>query len=269
MIGFIGVGNMAGAIISGILKKGLYATNQLTVYDNDTSKYEKFDISPSKSIPELCEKSDIIFLCVKPQIYNSVLEEINQNITRTSILKKTFVSIAAGISTSHICRKLGANAAVVRVMPNTPLLIGEGASAICSNEFTEKKVFNDIMGIFSTMGICKILSEDMMNKIIAVNGSSPAYVYLFAKALCEGAKEQGINDDVLALVIQTILGSAKMMQQSSMTPDELIKMVSSPNGTTLAALESFENDDFCGIIKRAMLKCTHRAEEIACETENS
>lgn len=269
MVGFIGVGNMAGAIISGILKKNLYRENEITVYDKDHEKYKKFNITPSEDIAGLCKKSDLIFLCVKPQIYNDVLNEISVTVSEEELCKKTFVSIAAGISTSHICKKLKTNVAVIRVMPNTPLLIGEGASALCSNEFVHKRTFSNVVEIFSSLGVSKILSEDMMNRIIAVNGSSPAYVYLLAKAICEGAKAQGITDDVLALVIQTIVGSAKMMAQSSMTPDELIKMVASPNGTTLAALNSFENDDFCGTIARAMQKCTDRAEEIAAETENS
>lgn len=269
MIGFIGVGNMAGAIISGVLKKNLYRKDEITVYDKDVSKYAKFDIAPSETIAELCQKSDLIFLCVKPQVYNAVLDEIALTVAADTLAKKTFVSIAAGISTSHICKKLGLNAAVIRVMPNTPLLIGEGASAICSNEYVHKRTFSNAVEIFSALGVCKILSEDMMNRIIAVNGSSPAYVYLFAKAMCEGAKAQGITDDVLPLVVQSIIGSAKMMAQSSMTPDELIKMVTSPNGTTLAALQSFEKDDFCGTISRAMQKCTDRAEEIAAETERS
>ncbi len=269
MIGFIGVGNMASAIINGILKKNLYFENEITIYDNDSTKYQKFNIKPSESIAELCTRSDIIFLCVKPQVYNVVLDEIGANIDSEMLSKKTFVSIAAGISTSHICKKLKAPSPVIRVMPNTPLLIGEGASALTSNEYVDKQTFSRVVEIFSALGITKILSEDMMNRIISVNGSSPAYVYLFAKAMCEGAKAQGISDDVLPLVVQSIIGSAKMMAQTSMTPDELIKMVTSPGGTTLAALNSFESDDFCGVIKRAMQQCTDRAEEIAAETQKS
>ncbi|MBE6687828.1 MAG: pyrroline-5-carboxylate reductase [Ruminococcaceae bacterium] len=269
MIGFIGVGNMAGAIISGVLKKNLYNKNEILIYDKDSSKYDKFDIAPVQSTKEICEKTDLIFLCVKPQVYNVVLQEISHDVPKEIIAKKTFVSIAAGISTTHICNMLGVNAAVVRVMPNTPLLIGEGASALCSNDFVSDEVFTGVCDIFASMGATKRLTENMMNRIIAVNGSSPAYVYLFAKAICDGAKEQGITDDVLPLVIKTILGSAKMMEQSNMSPDELIAMVTSPNGTTLAALQSFEADDFCGTIKRAMQKCTDRAEEIAKETERS
>jgi len=269
LLGFIGVGNMAGAIISGILSKKTFDKSDLTIYDKDTSKYEKFDITPSSSVAELCESSDIIFLCIKPQVYSSVLDEISKNVAKEVIKTKTFVTIAAGISTSFICKKLGTDASVIRIMPNTPLLIGEGASAICRNRFVNDDDFSTVSGIFSSLGVCKILTEDMMNRVISVNGSSPAYVYLFAKAMCDAAKEQGITEDMLPLVIQTFIGSAKMMEKSSLTPDELIKMVTSPNGTTLAALESFERDNFCDVIKRAMQKCTDRAEEIASETENS
>lgn len=269
MLGFIGVGNMAGAIISGIISRKSFGENDLTIYDKDTSKYEKFNIKPSESISELCKASDIIFLCVKPQIYSAVLDEICVGTSKDELKSKTFVTIAAGISTSYICKKLGVDVAVIRIMPNTPLLIGEGASAICRNDYVSDAEFTTVLDIFSSLGVCKILTEDMMNRVIAVNGSSPAYVYLFAKAMCDAAKEQGITEDMLPLVIQTFIGSAKMMEQSSMTPDELIKMVTSPNGTTLAALQSFDADGFCDVIKRAMQKCTDRAEEIAAETESS
>ena len=269
MLGFIGVGNMASAIISGILSASEFDEDSLSIYDKDTSKYEKFNIHPSISVAELCKASDIIFLCVKPQIYSAVLDEIRAGVSKEELKTKTFVTIAAGISTSYICKKLGVEAAVIRIMPNTPLLIGEGASAICRNDFVSDAEFYTVWNIFSSLGVCKILTEDMMNRVISVNGSSPAYIYLFAKAMCEAAKEQGVTEDMLPLVIQTLIGSAKMMKKSSMTPDELIKMVASPNGTTLAALDSLEKDNFCDIIKRAMQKCTDRAEEIAAETENS
>ncbi|MBQ9941316.1 MAG: pyrroline-5-carboxylate reductase [Clostridia bacterium] len=269
MLGFIGVGNMASAIITGILNKGLYSEKDIKIYDKDTDKYKKFNLTPSESIKDLCIESDMIFLCVKPQIYTDVLEEISCSVPKELIEKKVFISIAAGISTSFICRKLSVKTAVIRVMPNTPLLIGEGASAICKNEFANDDTFSNVADIFSSLGVCKKLEEDTMNKIIAVNGSSPAYVYLLAKAMCNGALAQGIQDDILPLIIQTIIGSAKMMEQSSLTPDQLIKMVASPNGTTLAALQSFEDDDFCGIVARAMQQCTNRAEEIAEEIENN
>ena len=269
MLGFIGVGNMAGAIISGVLAKGIYSENDISIYDKDASKYDRFNINPSESIADLCVASDLIFLCVKPQIYSSVLDEIRTTVSKEILKNKTFISIAAGISTSFICRKLDIDAAVIRIMPNTPLLIGEGASAVCSNRFVNEADFKIVTEIFSSLGVCKILTEDMMNRVISVNGSSPAYVYLFAKAMCDAAKAQGITEDMLPLVVQSIIGSAKMMQQSSLTPDELIKMVTSPNGTTLAALQSFESDDFCGTVMRAMQKCTDRAEEIAAETENA
>lgn len=268
MIGFIGVGNMAGALISGILNNKIYKETEITVYDSDASKYDKFNLSPSKSISELCIKSDLIFLCVKPQVYSVVLHEISQ-VDRQLLVEKTFVSIAAGISTSLICKKIGENLPVIRVMPNTPLLIAQGATALSHNEYVDKNVFDKVVEIFGSLGICKILQEDMMNRIISVNGSSPAYIYLLAKAMCDSAKKQGIEQDVLPLVIQTIIGSAKMMEQSGLSPDELIKMVASPNGTTLAALQSFENDNFVDIINRAMQSCTDRAEQIAQEAENN
>ena len=159
---------------------------------------------------------------------------------------------------------LGESFPVVRVMPNTPLLIGYGATAISRNELVDDKLYTKICGLFAASGSVVSLDESLMNKVISVNSSSPAYVYLFAKAMIDNAVEQGLDKELATdLVYKTIKGAAEMLIKSDLDADGLIKMVASPKGTTEAALKSFENDGFVNIVSNAMNACTERAEEMA------
>ena len=149
-------------------------------------------------------------------------------------------------------------------MPNTPLLIGQGATAISRNSYVSDKLYTKICGIFAASGSVVSLDESLMNKVISVNSSSPAYVYLLAKAMIDGAVEQGFEKDFAKdLVYKTIKGAAEMLISSELDADGLIKMVASPKGTTEAALNSFNNNEFCKIVSKAMNACTERAEEMS------
>lgn len=262
-IGFIGAGNMAGAIISGIISQNRESAELLYVYDPDQTKCEKLaidGINISHSNKELVNCCDLIFLAIKPQIYESVLSELQE----ISINKKIWVTIAAGISCSYIQSFLGNDAKIIRAMPNTPLLLGCGATALCRGVGVSSDEFDIVKEVFETSGSVEVLSEDKMNSVISVNGSSPAYVYLFAKSVIDGAVAQGIDEQVAkALIAKTLIGSAMMITDSGLTPDELIKMVSSPGGTTLKALDVLYENNFEQIVKDAMLACTKRAEELS------
>jgi pyrroline-5-carboxylate reductase len=260
-IGFIGAGNMAGAIIEGILNQKVTSAENLGVIDICEEKCERFKkrgINVFKKYSEICDFCDIIFLAVKPQNYEEVLAEL-KGYTNGKII----VSIAAGISTGYIKQRLGSESLVVRVMPNTPLLLGCGATAMCHVAPVSDEQFEKVKNIFMAGGSVDVLPEDKMNAVISVNSSSPAYVYLFAKAVIDGAVKQGIDAKTAeALVAKTLEGSAKMLQSSGHTPDELIKMVSSPGGTTIAALEGLYAHNFEDAIIDAMERCTKRAEEL-------
>jgi len=261
-IGFIGAGNMATAIISGIIKSQLILANDINAFDLSNvacEKMETFGVNVLKNACSVVESSDIIFLAVKPQTYPDVLKEISF----CSFEKKIVVTIAAGISSDYIKGYLGENCKIVRAMPNTPLLLGCGATALSACSSVSDEEFNSVRDIFSASGSVCRLDEKDMNSVISVNGSSPAYIYLFAKAIIDGAKEQNIDPETAkALIAQTLIGSAYMLTQSGNTPEELIKMVSSPGGTTLAALDVFYKNNFEQIIKNAMTACTNRAEEL-------
>ena len=261
-IGFIGAGNMAGAIINGVINTGTYAAENLFVYDVFPEKLQSFEVKGVRSFPDasaLTKECDVIFLSVKPQNFAEVLESVKPSVTS----EKLFVTIAAGISTSYIQNAVACNCPVIRVMPNTPLLLGKGATAMCrSNEVTDDQ-FALIQGFFASCGTVAVLDESQLNAVISVNGSSPAYIYLFAKAMVDSAEKQGIDRAIaLQLVCQTLIGSAAMLSQPNTDPEELIKMVSSPGGTTLNALDVLYERHFEEIIDEAMLACTRRAEEL-------
>lgn len=260
----IGAGNMASAIIKSVVSSGRVKSSDVTVFDINAEKYETFrkmSVNCADSLKTACDASEIILLAVKPQDYDGVLSQIKEYCSES---RKIFISIAAGISTKYICDVLGKSVPVVRVMPNTPLMIGEGASAISRNEYVDDKIYTKICGLFAASGSVISLDESLMNKIISVNSSSPAYVYLLAKAMIDNAETQGIERDVAAeLVYKTIKGAAEMLIHSELDADGLIKMVASPKGTTEAALKSFENDKFCDVVSNAMNACTARAEEMS------
>lgn len=260
-IGFVGAGNMARAIIGGIIAKKVANANEVAVIDLDTAKCNAFKekgINVFTEYKKLAEFCDVIFLAVKPQNYEEVLKELN-GFTKN----KTIVSIAAGISTDYIKSMLDSSTHVVRVMPNTPLLLGCGATAMCKVNPVTDEEFDEIRSIFEAAGTVDVLPEDKMNAVISVNGSSPAYVYLFVKAIVSGAVKQGIDEKTaLGLVITTLEGSAEMLKNSGHTIDELITMVSSKGGTTLKALEGLYENKFEDIVVDAMDRCTKRAEEL-------
>ena len=181
-IGFIGAGNMATAIIGGLVRAD-YNKKDIIVYDVFEEKLKEFGnmgLTVSDSSVSLAKDADIIVLAVKPQQYGEVLE----GIASVATMEKTFVSIAAGITVEYVRRKLMINAPVVRVMPNTPLLLGKGATAISPSENVKDEVFEVVKSMFENSGVVEILPESQMNAVISVNGSSPAYIYLFAKAVC-------------------------------------------------------------------------------------
>ena len=261
-IGFIGAGNMAGAIIDCLCKKNVVNPSDLWIFDIDGAKLKTFSergINAAPNISDISNLCDVVFLCVKPQNFEEVLCNIKGNMKSNPII----VSIAAGISTEYIKNIVGEDAKVIRTMPNTPLMLGIGAIAMSHLAPVTLDEFNMVCGYFEATGIVEVVPEEKMNAIISVNGSSPAYVYLFAKAIIDGAVKQGIDAELAKnLFAQTLIGSAKMITDSEKSIEELIKMVSSPGGTTLKALETFYNNQFEQIIIDAMLSCTNRAEEL-------
>ena len=261
-IGFIGAGNMATAIIKGLIAQNGTAEN-LGVYDTLEEKCElmrALSVGVYPSSQELVRQSDIIVLAVKPQNYAEVLDAVREQANTD----KTFVSIAAGISIGYVRRALGCDCPVVRVMPNTPLLLRKGATALCPSDGISDEDRELVYRMFAGGGVCEYIPEAHMNEIIAVNGSSPAYIYLFAKAMADYAESCGIDRaQAMNLICPALEGSAAMLRDSGDSPDTLIEKVSSKGGTTIAALEQMRALGFTEAITEGMKACTKRAEELA------
>ena len=262
-IGFIGAGNMGAAIMKGIAGSPAAARIQLYAYDPDKTKtaaLSEHGVIEAADEASLTAKCSYIFLAVKPQIIETALEAAAQSADS----RKIFVSIAAGITAEFIASKTVPDAKVILVMPNTPLLLGEGATALSRNDRVTDEEFNVILDIFNICGKAAVIPINKMKEIIAVNGSSPAFIYLFAKGFIEFAENSGIEADAaMKLFSQSLIGSAKMITDSGYTIDELIKMVSSPGGTTLAGLDRLYEGKLTDTVKNACESCTKRAYELS------
>lgn len=260
-IGFIGCGNIASAIILGSLKSGYIKSDSLYVYDTDSAKSDAFILQGAAvcgSAEELVKCCDYVFLTVKPQIYDTVLRQIR------SVSKDVcFVAVAAGITIAHIKEVLGYDASIVRVMPNTPLMCGQGSSALvkCSPVTDEQYAY--IKGIFSCCGVAVDVKESEINTVTAISGSAPAYAMRFAKVLIEFAIENGMSEaNAKTLVLHTMLGSAFMAKTSDNDIDSLIRNVTSPNGTTEAGLKSMDSTGFDTSLRSSLEATVKRAEEL-------
>jgi pyrroline-5-carboxylate reductase len=251
---------MSYAILGGALKKGLFPAEQIRVFGIDPAmlaEHKSLGVQIAESNEEVVRASDLILLAVKPQTVESVMGEIGP-----LLAGKCLVSIAAGVSRAFL-KSFAPDAHIVRVMPNTPLLVGFGASALTPREEIPESLYNAAWSIFSAAGEAACVDDERMNAIIGVNGSSPAYFFRMANAMVESAARQGIDPDVaLRLAARTMEGSAQMLLQSGKTAKELTDMVCSPGGTTLAALTAFDEGGFDDMIGEAMLRCTKRAGEI-------
>ena len=264
-ITFIGTGNMAGAIIRSLVGAGTEAS-LITVFDKFADKARELcalGVNAAETLTDALSASELILLSVKPQNFAEVTAEMTA--TGVDLSKKTFISIAAGISTAAIEEMLGGEYAVVRVMPNTPLQIGKGASALCRNARVSGEDFAMACDIFRAGGMVVTLDESQMNTVICANGSSPAYFYYFIDAMVRSAKAQGLEcseRELLELVCKTVIGSAEMLLASGKTADELVRQVTSPKGTTERAMNVLREEKVDEIIDRAMRACTERAEEM-------
>lgn len=261
-VGFIGLGNMASAIINGILRNNTLDSSSIAAYDPDRSKCETFaskGVAIMQDAAQLTACCRYVFLCVKPQVFGEVIASLKGTASQHNV----FVSIAAGIGAQYIKDQLGFDCKLVLVMPNTPLMLGEGASAVACVAPTTADEFSFVKGVFASCGIGEEIAADKLSEVIPVNGSSPAFIYLFAKIVAEFAAEKGIAYPVaMNLFAQTLIGSAKMLTESGLTPDELIRMVSSPGGTTLQGLAALEQNGFDQTIRSAMQACIDRAYEL-------
>lgn len=261
-LGFIGVGNIATAILNGILKSGYITSGNICLYDPDLSKTSAFStgygIRVVTGAEDVVKTSDCVLIAVKPGVVKSVLDVIAPVISNQCI-----VSVAAGISLSFISEQLPKGTSVIRVMPNTPLMYGNGAVAYAVNPSVSPLQADFVKGIFAACGYVTEVKEEMIDSVTAVSGSSPAFVFRFIRDMIAQGMQQGLPESVATnLVIQTVIGSAIMLRESGQTADALIRMVASPNGTTVAGLSALDSTGFDASVKSAIDAAYRRSIEL-------
>lgn len=273
-IGFIGFGNM-GKVLSESLRKFSDTQTEIIISDKDYSKIEEAKKAGFKTDnnKEVFLKSDIVFLCIKPKDLISSLEEIKQMIkeadekSKNIIKKKTIVSILAGIRISKIIDALGIEIPIIRIMPNTPTLVGEGAFGIYFSENVEETPKNFVMNFLNKVGKTVVVeNEDLMDTITGLSGSGPAYIFMVIQALADGGVRMGLSrKDALILSAQTVLGSAKMVLENigKLHPEELKDMVMSPGGTTAEGIKALEENKIRFAFIKAVEEATKKSKELS------
>lgn len=259
-ISFIGSGNMAGAIIGGILSAGLVTSDKIIAADLNEEHLAHLasthGIRTTTDNTSAAKAADILFLSVKPNVYPIVIEEIRNAVRPEAVV----VSIAAGQSTAKIESLFGEPIKLVRVMPNTPALVGEGMSALCPNSNMTPEETARITHIFNSFGQSEIVPESLIDAVVGVSGSSPAYVYLFIEAMADAAVADGMpRAQAYKFAAQSVLGSAKMVLETGMHPGALKDMVCSPGGTTIEAVRVLEEKGLRSAVFEAMKACTKKS----------
>ncbi len=261
---FIGCGNMGEAILKGITASGFIGNKSITFYEVDKKRSEyiknTYGIDMAGSISESARNSEYILLAVKPQNIKKVLMELKKCFKQDI---NSVISIVAGISTDFIEKSLGGQSSVIRVMPNAPALFNSGMATISSGRYSSERDRQFTEELIKQTGKYIIIDGDLQNISTAINGSGPAYFFLFCKYIIEAAVKNGISEDIARrLVTETMIGSGIMMNGSDLEMDELISKVASPGGTTEKALQVFASRCLGDIVIEAVEDAAKRAKEL-------
>jgi pyrroline-5-carboxylate reductase len=263
IIGFIGGGNMAEAIIKGLLAGAVKPASIMVsepVPQRRDYLVSEYSVKVSDDNLDVARHSNILLLAIKPQMANEVLTDLEQAVSPDKLV----ISIMAGISTSSIEEALMSKARVVRAMPNTPALIQSAATAICSGRKATASDLAAAREIFSRCGSVVTVPEKLMDAVTGLSGSGPAYVFTFIEALSDAGVKNGLPRDIATeLAIQTVAGSARMLAETGEHPAVMKEKVTSPGGTTIAGLHALETGCFRGIVMDAVDAATNRSRELA------
>ncbi len=259
-IGFIGCGNMGSAMVGGLVNSGFSSPSNIIVSTRteESAKLiqEKYNVNVTTNNEDVVKNSDVIFLAVKPNMYAKVIGDLRKELLQ----EKLIITIAAGITISDMESLIGDKARIVRTMPNTPALVGEGMSAICPNNNVLDEELKLVIDMYNSFGECVELEEKDFHGFIALCGSSPAYVFIFIEAMADAAVKLGIpRKKAYRMAAQSVLGSAKMVLDTEQHPGELKDMVCSPSGTTIDAVVELEKQGFRSSIIEAMIKCADKS----------
>ena len=258
-IGFIGCGNMASAMIKGIIESNWLDSKSIIVSNRSKEKLikiqENYSIRIESENKKVAESADLLVLSIKPQIYVDVMNEIKDALKKDALI----LTIAPGFTLSELKKYLG-DMKIIRSMPNTPAMVGEGMTAYVCNENCDQKDEELIQAFLNCFGKCAKVSEAQMDAVTAVSGSSPAYVYMFIEAMADAAVKEGLARNLAyEFAAQAVLGSAKMVLDTKKHPGELKDMVCSPAGTTIEAVSVLEKRSFRGVVMEAMEACAKKA----------
>ena len=262
-IGFIGLGNMARAVIGGMLDKGIVKPEDICGSGKTEATRKKMEdsckIRTASCNREVAEQAEILVLAVKPQFFEEVIEEIKG----ISWEGKTIISLAPGKTIAWLQEKFGQRLPVVRCMPNTPALVGEGCTGVCASPEVGSKARDTVLEILGSFGKAVEVSEKMMDVVGAVSGSSPAFVFLFIEALADGAVAEGMpRAQAYEFAAQAVLGSAKLVLETGSHPGELKDMVCSPGGTTIQGIKMLEKNNFRGTVMDAVITCVEKSRKM-------
>eukprot|EP00056_Hartaetosiga_gracilis_P006978 m.102751 g.102751 ORF g.102751 m.102751 type:complete len:314 (-) comp12600_c0_seq6:402-1343(-) len=262
IVGFIGCGNMAQAILRGLVRSCVTPASNIHVYDrNERSRNIARDIGCNvhKNNVDVAKAANVLMVCVKPKDLEGALTEIASPAGTNTVI----ASVAAGVRISTIEKCLEKNARVMRIMPNTPCLLREGASSITGNKFATEEDVKVVDHIMSALGTCVQVEEHLVDAVSGLSGSGPAYVYMMIEALADGGVLCGLHrDDAMKLATQTLIGSARMVEESGKHPGQLKDEVCSPSGSTIRAVRSLEEQGLRSSLINAVVASKERCEEL-------
>lgn len=262
-IGFIGCGNMATAIMKGLISNNIYTAKDIVASDASQEAVNRITaelgVDASTDNISTVKGCDILLLAVKPQYYESVITEIRNSIKPEQII----ITIAPGKTLAWLEEKFATPVKLVRTMPNTPALVGAGMTGACKNANVNDEEYKTVFNILSSFGIVETISENLMDVCVSVSGSSPAYVYILIEAMADAAVADGMpRDKAYRFAAQAVLGSAQMVLETGRHPGELKDMVCSPGGTTIEAVRVLEEKGFRSSVIEAMKACVRKAREL-------
>lgn len=262
-IGFIGLGNMADAMISGMLQKGIVKAQDIIGSAKTAATREKmaerYGIGTREKNADVAKEADTLVLAVKPQFFAEVIAEIKDAVSPDALV----ISIAAGKTIAWIEEAFGRQIKLVRCMPNTPALVGEGCTGVCANALVSEREKEESIALMESFGKASLVPERLMDAVGAVSGSSPAYVFMFIEAMADAGVAAGLpRAQAYEFAAQAVYGSAKLVLESGKHPGELKDMVCSPGGTTIQGVRVLEEKGMRGAVMDALLACVEKSKEL-------
>ena len=262
-IAFLGTGNMAEAMVKGLLRAGASAKEEIVCAEPRAERRaeisQRYGVAATASNAEAADRGDVIFLTVKPQIMSQVLDEVATVVDP----KKLVISIAAGITTQAIAAQLGAGVRIVRAMPNTAALVGAAATAICRGAHATAADLEQARTLFETVGTVDVVDEGLLDAVTGLSGSGPAFLFLVVEALSDGGVKMGLSRDVATqLAAQTLVGAGRLVLETGEHPGRLKDQVTSPGGTTIAGMHALETGGVRGAFIQAVEAATIRSREL-------